>query len=318
MKKFLYAIKSFLLILVASVCTILVFIFLITAIIIVEDRILLLFLMTLFLVIDILCFFKLIKIFNKKTKVTIIPQKEQQSPKIPKKAIQQKNVSSNTQPKQAPQQYIIHSNTIEKVGGEITKADVPYLIELGYQDVFRKEANTSNPKFHRTDREEDLAFNFSQKYEVQIKNLEHSFESPYREEQKTFNYKDKIVLLELALDNFDTAKKWCYSKGKGGQLYFDDMWMNLHNSQKECFPYTDIIQERLVFIKSIAAVRQQILDIVNQTPDILQKDVYKFFRAEQKSDVVYALKELEKDDCILKEKKGNSYSLSALVSQDIR
>lgn len=305
--------KNFLLYFGIVFLTVGIFIYSVVAFAIPEVRPPMIIMIVLFSFLLIICIKKLIKDKKERATKVAFPHKEETTPPIDKQAIQ----TNSTQNKN-PQQYIIHKNTIEKVGGEITKADVPYLIELGYQDVLRKEANTSNPKFHRTDREEDLAFNFSQKYEVQIKNLERSFESPYREEQKTFNYKDKIVLLELALENFEKTKRWCYSKGKGGQIYFDDMWMNLHNSQKECFPYTDIIQERLVFIKSIAAIRQQILDIVNQTPGILQKDIYKFFDTEQKSDVVYAIKDLVKDDCILKEKNGNSYSLTALVSQDIR
>lgn len=318
MNKIKSAIKSFLLFLIAAVCTILSFIFLISVFIMPEDRLLMFFLMTIFLIIDVLCFIKLVKTLNKKTTALFISQKEKQPPQIAKKTIQQKTSSRNTPQKQEPQQYIIHNNTIEKVGGEITQADVPYLIELGYQDALRQEANSSNPKFHRTDREEELAFNFFQKYEEQISRLECSFEYPYREEQKTYNYQDKITLLELALNNFDKAKKWCYSKGKGGQIHFDDMWMNLHNSQTECFSYANQIQNRLDFIKTLMVIRQQILDIVNQTPGMLQKDIYKFFDEEQKSDVVYAIKDLVKDDCILKEKKGNSYSLTALVSQDVR
>ena len=271
-------------------------------------------LIAIFLLFDILCIHKLIKDRKERTTKVTFTHEE----KITPTPIDSQTIQTDSTQNKNPQQYIIHQKTIEKVGGEITKDDVPYLIELGFQDALKQEANSTNPKFHRTEREEDLAFNFSQKYAVQIKNLERSFESPYREEQKIYNYKDKIILLELALENFDKAKKWCYSKGKGGQLYFDDMWMNLHNSQKECFPYTDIIQERLDFITTLIKIRQEILDIANQTPGILQKDIYKFFDAEQKSDVVYAIKDLEKDDCILKEKKSNSYSLTALVKKDIR
>lgn len=249
-------------------------------------------------------------------------RKKQTNPRSITKPISSPQIEGKTkqiQPEaKEPQQYIINKNTIEKAGGEITKNDVPYLIELSYQEALRQEVNSTNPKFHRTDSEEELAFNFYSKYVEQINRLVNLFENPYHEESRTYNYQDKIALLELAIENFDKAKKWCYSKGKGGQIHFDDMWMNLHNSQTECFSYATQIQHRLDFIKTLMVIRQQILDIVNQTPGILQKDIYKFFNEEQKSDVVYAIKDLVKDDCLLKEKKGNSYSLTALVSQDVR
>ena len=44
---------------------------------------------------------------------------------------------------------------------------------------------------------------------------------------------------------FDDFKNFCFSKGKGGRLYFEDSWLNCHNSNNARFSYRDQIVENL-------------------------------------------------------------------------
>lgn len=48
-----------------------------------------------------------------------------------------------------------------------------------------------------------------------------------------------------SIQAFDSFEKFCSSKGKGGQLYFEDMWLNCHNSHNACFSYRDGIIDNL-------------------------------------------------------------------------
>lgn len=101
-----------------------------------------------------------------------------------------------------------------------------------------KEMDKSyNPKFHRTESEKELDFNFFFKYKDEIgkyENLIYAFmESDFIED---------TVKSILAFDDF---KKFCFSKGKSGRLYFEDSWLNCHNSKNARFSYRDHIVKNL-------------------------------------------------------------------------
>lgn len=101
-----------------------------------------------------------------------------------------------------------------------------------------KEMDKSyNPKFHRTESEKELDFNFFFKYKDEIgkyENLIYAFiESDFIED---------TVKSILAFDDF---KKFCFSKGKSGRLYFEDSWLNCHNSKNARFSYRDHIVDNL-------------------------------------------------------------------------
>lgn len=101
-----------------------------------------------------------------------------------------------------------------------------------------KEMNKSyNPKFHRTESEKELDFNFFFKYKDEIEKYENLIYA-FMES----NFIEDTVKSILAFDDF---KKFCFSKGKGGKLYFEDSWLNCHNSNNARFSYRDRIVENL-------------------------------------------------------------------------
>ncbi len=213
--------------------------------------------------------------------------------------------------KERPIAYIETGNTIQRVDEKpITDEEIPYLIQLGYEKAILAEKSSSNPKFHRTECEENLSFKFIEKYGHQVDNLTEKFESAYENAYKTKDLDERILLLNESLKAFEKAKKFCYSKGKGGTIYFQDMWEHLHNSQNECFSYLSNIEDSLeecIFQRDIAI--PGIINIITQSPGILQKNIYKLLPDIDKPTIQYIIKHLENENKLSKTKKGNSYEL---------
>ena len=202
-------------------------------------------------------------------------------------------------------QYISHTD-----GSPITDEEIPYLIQLGYEEALRAEKESDNPKFHRTEREEDLSFNFMMKHESELCPLVDKFEYLYRAAYKTDDLSQRIELLERSLAAFEKAKKFAYSKGKGGTIFFQDMYECMHNSRNSCFSYADIIQdcldsttqERDILIPGI-------LQIVTDNDGILQKNIHEKLPSVSKSDIQREIRKLENEHVLTRTKKSNSYEL---------
>ena len=213
-----------------------------------------------------------------------------------------------------PVNYVETNNAIYRIDRKpITDKEVPYLIQTGYEKSLQEEKKPSNPKFHRTDKEENLSFNFMMKYGHEVDILTDRCESLYRDSFITNDLSDKINILNEAAKAFEIAKKFCYSKGKGGTIYFQDMWEHLHNSTNPCFSYLDNIQialEEAIFQKDI--VIPNILTTISNNDGILQKNIYKLLPDIDKSTIQRTIKQLESNNVISRDKKGNSYMLHVL------
>lgn len=212
---------------------------------------------------------------------------------------------------ESPEAYIETENVIYRTDERpASDEEVPYLVQTGYEKRVSEEQNNKNPKFHRTEREEDLSCSFMTKYGAQVNTLTEDFETAYRNSFSTFDIDEKILLLNEAKKAFEKAKRFCYSKGKGGTIYFQDMWEYMHNSQNECFSYLNNIEDSLeecTFQRDV--VIPKIIDIIIHTSGILQKDIYKLLPDIDKSTVQRTLKYLENKNKISREKKKNSYEL---------
>ncbi|MEY8524538.1 MarR family winged helix-turn-helix transcriptional regulator [Lachnospiraceae bacterium 38-10] len=213
---------------------------------------------------------------------------------------------------QNPQnQYVQNGNVICRTDGkQISDKEIPYLMQIGYEQVLQAEKESPNPKFHRTTREEDLSFNFEMKYGHEISNLTDKFESLYRSAYKTNDFDEKIFLLNEAMSTFEKAKKFCYSKGKGGTIYFQDTWEYLHNSHNQCFSYLDNIQDALddaIYLKDKAM--PSIIDVIAKNDGMLQKNIYKMLPDIDRSTIQRTLKILETNNLIKRNKASNSYEL---------
>lgn len=195
-------------------------------------------------------------------------------------------------------------------GKPITDEEIPHLMQIGYEHALQAEKESLNPKFHRTAREGELSFNFEMKYGLEINNLTDKFESLYRSAYKTNDFDEKISLLNEAISAFEKAKKFCYSKGKGGTIYFQDTWEYLHNSNNQCFSYLDNIQDALedaVYLRD--EVIPNIIDVIAKNDGLLQRNIYKMLPDIDRSTIQRTLKILEADNLIERNKAGNSYEL---------
>lgn len=155
---------------------------------------------------------------------------------------------------EAPEQvltptYIETDHMIHKVDGAITDDEIPYLIEITKQKALEQYEKSNNPKFHRTYEEDELSFSFSKQYADSINIFETSFQqaeecigkvnSQWIKNATKDELLEKISLCQNAINIFEKYKEFCYSKGKGGTIYFQDTWEYCHNSKNECFSYIE-------------------------------------------------------------------------------
>lgn len=208
----------------------------------------------------------------------------------------------------APIIYVEKDNVIVRADGQpITDQEIPHLIEVGYAKPVEHRQNSPNPKFHRTEHEKELSFRFIEKYSSQVAELEQAFETAYHNAYNRTNIDEKIEQLENTIRLYEKAKNFCYSKGKGGTLYFDDMWEHLHNSQHPDSSYITNACEQLENFKDIKmVVIPQILKFAKD--GFLQKDIYNKLDCDfSKSEVRKIIDCLVLDNLLIKEKRGNSY-----------
>ena len=181
---------------------------------------------------------------------------------------------------------------------------------FGYEAARKEEQMSSNPKFHRTEREDDLSFSFEMKYKNEVSKMENKFDSLYRDAYVVNDLSERIELLRQSASAFEDAKKFCYSKGKGGTIYFQDMWECLHNSRNDCFSYLDKINEGLnQSLLERDTIIPSIFCAINESDGILQKDIYKELPDVSKSDIQRVIRALESEGKIKRTKKSNSYML---------
>ncbi len=158
-------------------------------------------------------------------------------PKKKKKSDANELHDNKPMPKEAEssdQQYIEVGNVVYRTDGKnITDAEVPYLMQLGYENALAKEKQ-SRPV--RTQHEKKLAFNFDVNHFDKYSELEFKLMDLELEAKKEKNLPKKIQLLEKTIAAYDKLKRFCYSKGKGGTIYFQDKWEStsfLSDIQKE-------------------------------------------------------------------------------------
>lgn len=207
--------------------------------------------------------------------------------------------------------YIETGKTIIRTDNKpISDEEVPYLIQVGYENALRKMQESPNPKFHRTFKESDLSFNFSMKYSSEISKREDKFETLYRTASQTDDLSKRIELLNQAVVAFEKARNFCYSKGKGGTIYFQDMWEHMHNSQNPCFSYLDTIRDSLnEALSERDEIIPSIIEIITMNGGILQKDIYNELPNLKKSDIQQIIKKLETEGKLQRLKKSGSYEL---------
>lgn len=129
----------------------------------------------------------------------------------------------------------------------------------------------TNPKFSRTDDEEEESSHFHQNYYTAIEELE----------ERILPLTDELIENRLSsIKAFNELKEFCYSKGKGGKIYFDDMWLHCHNSKNQCFSFKDSIKDSL----------KKQYEKYDKLPGAYREDYY-YFRTQRVVDLKEILKE---------------------------
>lgn len=208
-------------------------------------------------------------------------------------------------------EYVQDGNVIYRADGKkISDEEVPYLMQVGYENALAEEKNSSNPKFHRSFKEDELSYSFENKYYNEIAKRIEKFETPYHNSFSEQDLSKKIMLLEQSITEFDKCKNFCYSKGKGGTIYFQDMYEYLHNTHNECFSYRDMI---LGSLEECYYERDELIpelkNVICNHNGILQKNIYAELPDFQRSDIQRMLRKLESENVITRIKKSGSYEL---------
>lgn len=209
--------------------------------------------------------------------------------------------------------YIKVGNTYQRADGKpISDEDIPNLINIGYQQSIENEKQSTNIKFHRTEKEEEMSLQFMMSEHKELDKIINEFENFYRQSAKTDSIDEKIELLEKAVASFEKAKKSAY-KTKAGKIYFQDMYEHMHNSRDEDFSYLDLIESELdALIDDRDYTIPTLKKIISEHNGIMQKDVYQYVSDIPKSEVQRYIKLFEKEGIIKRTKKGNSYVLELL------
>lgn len=191
---------------------------------------------------------------------------------------------------------------------------------------------SSNPKFSRSDKEEDLSFNFSHRYCNQISKYENKIYDKAQSAAQSvlhgnFDIDEMIQLHEDAIKCFYEFQEFCFNKSKGGKIYFEDMWLYCHNSRNECFSYIENTENTLNELKSnyntkksyyenIKKVKDEIKCILNEKEEVIQKELYKQFLPLKAADIYIAINDLKEEGFLFSEKYLNTRKLIKIT--DIR
>lgn len=125
-------------------------------------------------------------------------------------------------------------------------------IKDGYKDAILSQQKSKNPKFHRTPREKDLSFEFYQKNQEMLKVIEEQIYDLDEEVVKIKNnkkyanqYSEEEIkdICKKEIDTYQSLKRFCYSSGKGGIIYFQDMWEYCHYDWDDCFSFIKKTQD---------------------------------------------------------------------------
>jgi polyphosphate kinase len=97
-------------------------------------------------------------------------------------------------------------------------------LEHDLKKAIADEKKSINPKFHGTEKEEELSFNFSQKWSSPIQKYEDAIYSETAKVSTLDSIDKNIEQCHKAIDAFEAFRNYCYKKSKGDQIYFDDIW----------------------------------------------------------------------------------------------
>lgn len=184
-------------------------------------------------------------------------------------------------------------------------------LALGLESAIEYYKNSPNPKFHRTELEKELSFQF---YSKNMHTVEEYEERMYSNSLRIKNatIDEQLKMDSSAIKAYNELKKYCY-KTKGGTIYFQDMWEHCHNSNNPDFDYMDRVKDNYAFLTknydTLVNLDLIIIQTINSNPELLQKDIYKLINVELKYIIQCKIRELEAENKIKRTKKSGSYLL---------
>lgn len=173
--------------------------------------------------------------------------------------------------------------------------------DLGLERVKKIQEKSSNPKFHRTASENYETLKFSMEFEKDIE----SFNSRIYGD---FDF-DNINKLKKRIKAIDEFKKFAYSKGDGGKIYFQDMFEHCHNSKNDCFSLRDKYSQQIEHLEMIETLKSLLIKYIKSNNGVVQKDLYKDFPGYDRYMIQKILREFDNNDLIIREKYKQSYKL---------
>lgn len=201
--------------------------------------------------------------------------------------------------------------TPQQSDAPLPNEEFTHLIQNDYKETLAAQKSSANPIFHRTAHEDDLEYNFITKYESELYVLIDKFETLQDSAYTTDNLTEKIILLKETINAFEEAKKFCYSKGKGGTIYFQDTYEHLHNSNNSNFSYIDQLKEYLEeCIDEKEYIIPTIIGTLTNNNEILQKNIYKYLPDVPKSKIQKIIRKLEEEGTITRTPKSSTYLLT--------
>lgn len=185
-----------------------------------------------------------------------------------------------------------------------------------YKNALNYEKTSPNPKFHRTEREAELKDAFLDTFEQTVSLAEEKLYTLSRSILRTDDIDTQILKTKKVIAHYEQFMDFCYSKGEGGKLYFDDMWEHCHNSKKPNFRYIQSYRDKLehleldrMRIDEYTIIRNKLIEFISKNNGIKQRDIYKHFDPLYKNIIISELQNLDKSGTIKRIKHGNTYEL---------
>lgn len=137
-----------------------------------------------------------------------------------------------------------------------------------------------NSNIEDTSLDEELLFQFILKYHNEIYAVENNVHktSYIRIDMKTPKFSDDYTIKDLIetcndhINAYESLRHFCYSKGKGGEIYFQIMWEYCRDSRHDSMRYTDNIVEYKEILLELLQDKDRIitnsLEIIESTDNI--------------------------------------------------
>lgn len=127
--------------------------------------------------------------------------------------------------------------------------------------------------------------------------------------------------LKKLVDYFTEFRDYCYGKDECYIKFFSSSYEHCHNSQCDDFSLLESYKSRLQEMidnydnlvhheQLVKTLSDELLQFIKNNNEILQKDIYHSFDECLKDDIQSLLYQWEKDNIIIREKKGNTYTIS--------